>query len=159
MTRSADDDTSPGGRLGWFLLGAGFGAAVTALLDPETGRRRRHRLQDRAERLSREVADELLDRADYAAGAARGAAVETAKEAVPDTALQPEDPGTLRQRIRSEVIGHVDGSDDVVVAVHAEGRVSLMGTVANEDVERRLVEETRGVPGVTSVTSELTITG
>lgn len=143
-------------RLLWLLLGAAAGAATAALADPARGARRRRELRDRARARARDLAEGIRTRARYASGVAQGVVVETAREAVAPRGPAP-DPETLRQRIRSEVVGHVDGAEDIVVAVHSGGRVALKGAVSSADAERRLVEATRGVPGVEHVTSELTV--
>lgn len=144
-------------RLTWLLTGAGLGAAVTALVDPRPGPERRHELRDRAASLAREGAGTLRDRAGHAARSARGAAAEAVGSAVPDVLQRPSDPKTLRQRIRSEVIGQIPDADDVVVVVHEAGQITLKGTVGSPEVEQALVEATRRVPGARQVEARLTV--
>lgn len=144
-------------RLAWLISGVALGATVTALVDSRSGPQRRRELKERGGALARRGARELRQQAEYAAQAAVGAALETAKEVVPETLRSPEDPKTLRQRIRSEVIGQAANGDDVVVVVHDAGQVTLKGTVASSDIEQELVEATRRVPGVTQVVTQLTV--
>lgn len=144
-------------RLAWLVSGVALGATVTALVDSRSGPQRRRELRQRGGALVRKGAEELRQQAEYAAQAAVGTALETIKEAVPETLRSPEDPKTLRQRIRSEVIGQAEGGDDVVVVVHDEGHVTLKGTVASPDAEQALVEATRRVPGVNQVVAQLTV--
>lgn len=143
-------------RLLWIVLGAAAGVATAALADPAAGARRRKQVRDQVAARARDLAGDAARQARYAAGVAKGAAIETAKDVLVRQA-RPADPETLRQRIRSEVVGQVDGADDVVVAVHAGGRVTLKGAVSSEDTERRLVEATRALPGISEVTSELNL--
>lgn len=152
------DQTSWFTRLFWMLVGAGAGAATAALMDPQTGARRRNQLKDQTRARSRDLADEARKRADLAAGRAKGTVIESAKQAVPENVQSPDDPKTLRDRIRSEVIGHVDGGSDIIVAVHSEGRVTLKGTVPSNATEQEVCERVEQVPGVRKVESELTVT-
>lgn len=152
------DSTSWWTRLFWMAVGAGAGAATAALMDPQTGTRRRNELLDRTRSTGRDLADEARKRADYVAGQAKGAAIESAKKAVPEDLQAPDDPKTLRDRIRSEVIGQVDGGSDIVVTVHSGGEVTLKGTVPSNATESELCERVREVPGVQRVASELTVT-
>jgi gas vesicle protein len=144
-------------RLFWLVLGAVLGAAAAVLFDPASGKRRREQLKDHATATGRDLVEEARQRADYVAGQATGAVVETAKSAAPMDLDAPGDPETLRQKIRSEVIGHVDGAQGVVVAVQPEGRVTLKGEVPSPVTERELVAATANVSGVNEVTSELTV--
>lgn len=152
------DQTSWFTRLFWMLIGAGAGAATAALMDPQAGARRRNQLMDQTRSTGRDLADEARKRADSAAGQAKGRAVEAAKQAMPDGAQGPDDPMTLRDRIRSEVIGHVDGGADIIVTVHSEGQVTLKGTVPSDDTEAEVCDRVRDIPGVRRVDSELTVT-
>ena len=152
------DSTSWWTRLFWMMVGAGAGAATAALLDPQTGARRRNQLMDQTRSASRDLADEARKRADHAAGQAKGRAFETAKRALPEDLQSPDDPKTLRDRIRSEVIGQVDGGSDIIVTVHSGGEVTLKGTVPSNATESEVCERVRGVPGVQRVDSELTVT-
>jgi osmotically-inducible protein OsmY len=152
------DQTSWFTRLFWMLVGAGAGAAAAALMDPQTGAKRRNQLVDQTRARSRDIADEARKRADFVAGQAKGAVVESAKQAAPESIQAPDDPKTLRDRIRSEVIGHVGGGSDIVVTVHSEGQVTLKGTVPSNATEMEVCERVRKVPGVRQVDSELTVT-
>lgn len=152
------DTTSWFTRLFWLAVGAGAGAAAAALMDPQMGKRRRHELMQRGGAVGRDLTDEARKRADFAAGQAKGRAVETAKQAVPEDMQAPDDPKTLRDRIRSEVIGHVNGGSDIVVVVHSGGEVTLKGTVPSNDAESEVCDRVRQIPGVHKVDSELTVT-
>lgn len=155
---SGVDQTSWFTRLFWMLVGAGAGAATAALMDPETGARRRNQLKDQTRSATRDMADEARKRADFAAGRAKGTVIESAKSPVRDQVEAPDDPKTLRDKIRSEVIGHVNGGSDIIVAVQSEGRVTLKGTVPSNATETEICERVRRVPGVEEVESELSVT-
>lgn len=142
-------------RLFWIATGVGLGTAAAYFLDPDRGRRRRAELSQRATAQVNDLSDTVQNKADYAAGVAKGTAVEGAKRTFGDT--PPGDPETLRQKIRSEIVGHVDGAESVVIAVHDQGRVTLKGTVASSETERALLERTRRVPGVATVESNLAV--
>lgn len=139
-------------RLVWLVVGAGAGVAAAALLDPAGGARRRRQLREQARVRAGDLATEVRSRARHAAEAARDAALEPT-----DTSQSPVDPERLRQRIRRDALGRFDGTDEVVVTVQPEGRVTLKGPVASGDTERRLVEATRAVAGVAEVVSELEV--
>lgn len=145
------------GRLFWLLLGAGLGAGIAYLMDPDRGTARRSQLQDQFGSKASDLGKTAADKASYAAGAAKGAVVESAKDRFDDGTDADVDPHTLRSRVQSEVIGHVDGAFDVVVSVHDGGLVQLKGRVTNADAEAELIERTRAVKGVTGVKTELTV--
>lgn len=143
-------------RTFWMLIGAGIGAGIAYLMDPSMGRTRRTQMQQQLGAQARDVTDTARQKTKYAAGVAQGAAVETAKERFDSGRDDDVDPHTLRQRVQSEVIGHTDGALDVVVVVHDDNTVALKGRVSDPATERELIERTRQVRGVNSVTSELT---
>jgi osmotically-inducible protein OsmY len=86
---------------------------------------------------------------------ARGAAIETAKEAMPEDV--PTDPKLLQDRIKSSVFGHRDDVSDVVIKVDAPGSVALKGTVPDARSEQELLASVSEVDGVLDVRSELSI--
>ena len=140
-------------RLLWAAVGALAGVLVTYFTDPDRGRARRQYAADRVGSTGRQAADRATQKADYVAGEAKGAVVETAKSATPEDV--PADPKMLRQRIRSEVFGARDDVDEVVIRVDGPGQIALKGTVPTPDAERSLVAEVSRVEGVTDVQSEL----
>lgn len=140
-------------RLLWMGVGALAGALVTYFTDPDRGRARRQQAADSVGATGRQVTDRVTQKADYVAGEAKGAVVETAKSATPEDV--PADPKLLRQRIRSEVFGARDDVDEVVIRIDGPGQVALKGTVPTPSAERSLVAEVSRVEGVTDVQSEL----
>lgn len=142
-------------RLLWTAVGFTAGMVTAYLADPDQGRRRRHELQQRASSTGRDVASSAARRADYTAGEARGAVAETVRRVTPDDV--PDDLKTLEARIKSEVFGHRDDVDKVVLRADAPGKVAVKGTVPTPASERELLAEISRVEGVKDVTSELSI--
>jgi gas vesicle protein len=142
-------------RIAWLVVGAAAGAGAAYLADPDRGRARRSQLGDQLAATARDVGGEMAGQAEMAADRAKGAAIETAKDALPEDV--PEDPKLLEQRIRSHVLGGRDDVDDVVLRVDAPGTVALKGTVPTTASERTLIAEVAEVEGVIDVTSELSV--
>lgn len=152
---SASKRTTWPRRLLWLTIGALLGAGAAYLADPDRGKARRSQLSEQATARSRQVADDVANRAKDAARQAKGEAIEQAKDVLPD---QPEgDAALLQQRIRSEVLGKREDVADVVLRVDGPGTVALKGTVPAPETERSLLTEIARVEGVTEVSSELTV--
>ena len=152
---AASKRTSWPRRLVWLLAGGALGAAATYLADPDRGKARRAELSNQASSQARAVAKDASGRAKAAVQEAKGAAIEQAKDVLPD---QPEaDPHLLEQRIKSEVLGRHDDAGGVVLRIDGPGMVALKGTVATAATEYALLSEVAGVDGVAEVTSELTV--
>jgi gas vesicle protein len=152
---AAEKGTSWPRRLFWLLIGAGVGAGAAYLADPDRGKARRTQLSDQAAARAREVSEDVQKKAKVTADRARGEAIETVKEVLPEDV--PDDPNLLQQRIKSEVFGRRDDVQDVVLKVDAPGAVSLKGTVPNSDSERELLTQVAEVEGVIDVRSELSV--
>ncbi len=152
-------DTASGGhsRVLWAALGFAAGMGVAYLADPDRGRARRTELQQRISSTTNDVADTARQRADYTAGQAKGAVMETARKVTPQDV--PDDPKTLESRIKSQVLGRRDDVDKVVLRVDGPGAVAVKGTVPSPVTERELLAEISDVEGVVDVTSELVISG
>jgi gas vesicle protein len=144
-------------RITWLVVGAAAGAAAAYLADPDRGRARRSQLSDQLAATARDVGGDLAGQAEHAADVAKGAAIESAKDALPEDI--PEDPKLLEQRIRSHVLGGRDDVQEVILRVDAPGKVALKGTVPTSASERALVAEVAEVEGVIDVTSELSVRG
>jgi gas vesicle protein len=144
-------------RITWLVVGAAAGAAAAYLADPDRGRARRSQLSDQLAATARDVGGDLAGQAEHAADVAKGAAIESAKDALPEDV--PEDPKLLEQRIRSHVLGGRDDVQEVILRVDAPGKVALKGTVPTSASERALVAEVADVEGVIDVTSELSVRG
>lgn len=154
---AASKRTSWPRRLVWLLAGGALGAAAAYLADPDRGKARRAELSNQASSQARSLANDAGGRAKAAVQEAKGAAIEQAKDVLPD---RPEaDPHLLEQRIKSEVLGRHDDVDGVVLRIDGPGMVALKGTVATAATEYALLAEVASVGGVTEVTSELTVGG
>ncbi len=130
----------------WTAIGgAGLGAALMYLFDPDKGRRRRALLRDRGVHLARTTRDRLDVASRDLANRCQGLVARTKSLLVCD---QPSD-AILAERVRSN-IGHAlshPGSIDVAVQ---GGRVTLTGPVLAREVEELLAHASsvRGVAGV-----------
>jgi gas vesicle protein len=119
-------------------------------------------LRDDAEARATQAIDAAAKQADHLRGEveqslqqAKGAAIETAKDAMPDRPT--DDQNLLEARIKSEVFGHRDDVQDVVIKVDGPGQVALKGTVPTPHNERELLAAVAEVDGVTDVRSELSV--
>lgn len=144
-------------RLFWLAMGVAGGMAAAYLADPDRGRARRAEIGQQLGSTAREVADQATAQAKDAAERVKGQVIESAKEAAPEELLVPADAQTLSDRIKSEVFGHRDDVQDVVIKVDAPGQVALKGTVPSTDNERDLLAAVASVDGVLDVRSELTV--
>ena len=95
--------------------------------------------------------------ADHAAGQAKGVAAEAAGTVTPQDV--PGDVKTLEAKVKSEVFGHRDDVDKVVLRADGPGVIAVKGTVPTPVAERELLAEIADVEGVTDVHSELTVAG
>ncbi|HKJ56542.1 MAG TPA: BON domain-containing protein [Nitriliruptoraceae bacterium] len=140
-------------KLFWLLLGGAAGAALAYLQDPDRGKARRTQLSDQVTSQARAVADQASTQATQAANKAKGSAIEATKAILPDDV--PEDSEILVQRVKSQVLGHRDGTDNITVTATPGGEVTLTGTVDDLDTVDELVDEIGAVNGVTHVESHL----
>lgn len=100
-------------------------------------------------------ADELRGQVGHTVQQARGAVVESATDALPETPTA--DPRLLEDRIKSQVFGYRDDVQDVVLKVDGPGQVALKGTVPTPQNERELLAAIAEVDGVVDVRSELSV--
>ena len=142
-------------RLLWTAVGFAAGAAAAYLADPDRGRARRTELQQRVQGTGSDLASTAAKRADHAAGRARGVAAEAAGTVSSQDV--PGDVKTLEAKVKSEVFGHRDDVDRVVLRADAPGVIAVKGTVPTPVAERELLAEIADVEGVTDVHSELTV--
>jgi gas vesicle protein len=142
-------------RVWWVTVGIAAGMAIAYLADPDRGRSRRAQYKDQLTARVRNVANEAVGQVKTTADRAKGTVIETAKQAMTDEV--PADPMVLTQRIKSDVLGHRDDVEDVVIRVDAPGEVALKGTVPTPTSERELIDSVRDVKGVIEVRSELSV--
>ncbi|MTV24175.1 hypothetical protein FTX61_01875 [Nitriliruptoraceae bacterium ZYF776] len=158
LTGGQDDDgkaTTWPRRLFWLAIGAGIGAAAAYLADPDRGAARRDELTDQLGAGARELGHEATTAAQDAANRVQGAAVEAAKDALPEQA-EP-DPKLLEQRIKSHALGGRDDASAVVPRIDGPGIVALKGTVPSTLSEREVIAAVAEVDGVVDVRSELIV--
>jgi gas vesicle protein len=144
-------------RLFWLTVGVAGGMVAAYLADPDRGRSRRAEIGQQLGSTARDVAEQATNQARDAAQRVKGQVIESGKETLPDELKVPADAQTLRDRIQSEVFGHRDDVQDVVIKVDGPGQVALKGTVPATDNERELLAEVASVAGVLDVRSELSI--
>lgn len=128
--------------------GAGLGAGLMYVLDPERGRRRRAALRDHATHVIHVAPATLDKKARHLAHRARGLAAKAGaalrrREVVSDRLLE--------DRVRSQ-LGRVVSEPRDVEVLADEGHVTLRGVVRAREAERllRRVARVRGVRGVES---------
>lgn len=180
--RSGNKRTTFPRRVFWMLLGGAAAAVGTWLADPDKGEARRAQLADQAKTQARQLTDQAMtqgqqvaedvgdqarakarelgdqarSQAHQAANVTKGAVAEGVDDVTPDDV--PDDPVVLTDRIKSQVLGHRDDVQDVVLTVGDPGHVTLKGTIPTAEAEASLVEAVTGVNGVTDVDSDLSTT-
>ncbi|WP_447980050.1 CBS domain-containing protein [Candidatus Nitrospira bockiana] len=134
-----------------WLTGAGLGAGLMYLFDPDGGRRRRALLRDQAAKSRRMVRDSAQATARDAANRARGLMYSfrgfLAGESVPDS--------VLAERVRAKLGMLVRHPRAITVEVD-RGRVALSGPVLADELDHLLKIVAR-VPGVVRVDNQLDV--
>jgi osmotically-inducible protein OsmY len=134
---------------GKFIGGLLVGAAVMYLFDPDRGARRRALVRDQAARARHKVGDGLDATARDLSNRAKGTAAELRsrlrQEVVDDT--------ILHERVRS-AIGHAVSHPGAIEVSVSDGRVTLQGSVLEQDLDD-LLRAVRRVAGVSDVVNEL----
>jgi hypothetical protein len=118
------------------LAAAGLGAALTYILDPNSGRRRRARVRDRIARATR-VAREGMD-------------TTTARRRLSD---QEMGDARLEDRVRSR-LGRAASHPRAIEVAAFEGDVTLRGPILSAEVQD-VIALVRGIPGVQRVINGL----
>ncbi len=134
-----------------FVAGAGIGAGLMYLLDPQMGRTRRALLRDQALRLGHNVEDAACvvkrDLGNRAAGL-------LAEGRSWFSGTRPSD-AVLVQRARAKIGRCVSHPGSIEVTAH-DGRLTLSGPILADEVDC-LLGAVRWVPGVTGVESRLEV--
>jgi hypothetical protein len=126
------------------LLGAGIGAGLMFLLDPEAGNRRRALIRDKMTGLRNDASWALRRKVRHLGNKVFGAVVEWRIRIRGDRA----DDSTLEQRVRAQ-IGHAVSHPGALEVSARNGHVRISGPVLageQEQIGRRL-RGTRGVHG------------
>jgi osmotically-inducible protein OsmY len=142
-----------------FFLGAIVGAAAQYFFDPLGGGRRRSVATDKASKYAREAGQEVARKADYAAGAAKGAAAQAtkvAKVAAPggDGGSEELNDPALARKVESEIFRDADAPKGEV-DVNVENRVVYLRGQADPETAEKLVSDAQKVEGVERVESLL----
>lgn len=140
----------------WFLigsagLGAGLGAGLMYLLDPEGGGRRRALARDKAIHVLKKGGEAARKTSRDLGNRTRGLVAEAGSKL---RHVEP-DGEILRDRVRSK-IGHVVSHPHALEVTTQNGRVVLSGPVLAAEVNR-LLSTVRKTKGVTDVESHLEI--
>jgi hypothetical protein len=129
-------------------IGTALGALLAYFFDPQSGKRRRHMLVDRAGGFLRSGG-----RRAGRAGRAVGAEAYGVSQKVTHLKEEPKefDDATLADKVRTEIFRDADApKSDVVVNVQ-DGVVQLRGEVQQPELIEDLVAQTRKIQGVRDV--------
>lgn len=135
------------------LVGAGVGAGLMYLFDPNHGTTRRARLQDQYQRLARKTADATKTAQQDATGRRQGWARSASRWLSGNP--EPVSDDKLTQRVRA-AIGHVSTHPSSIDVSAQNGRVILRGPVLAEEAPL-VVDCAYGVRGVTVVENQMEI--
>jgi osmotically-inducible protein OsmY len=136
------------------VSGAGLGAGLMFILDPERGRRRRAAVRDRATstwkrsgKVVSKTSRDLTNRTRGVAEAAKSMLNNRGEKNVPDD--------VLASRVRSK-IGHIASHPSAIEVAVEDSRVKLSGPVLADEVER-LLNAVRSISGVRNVENWLDV--
>ncbi|MFP3940461.1 MAG: BON domain-containing protein [Thermoanaerobaculia bacterium] len=133
------------------LLSLAAGAGLMYLLDPESGRRRRALVRDKARRGTNETGRRLRARTTDVGNRARGVVLER----VHRFRRERPDDGVLVQRVRSQLGHHTSHAHAIHVEV-GDGRAILSGPALAAEVEE-LVAAVGKVRGIEAVENRLEV--
>lgn len=126
--------------------GAALGAVTMYFFDPNRGRTRRARLQEKAASAARRSGHEVAGRTADLLNRARGVA---AKAGASIACCEELDDDVLAARVQSHM-GHVTRHVHDIQAEVKDGAVTLQGTLP-DDEKQRLIAEVCRIPGVRKV--------
>jgi osmotically-inducible protein OsmY len=134
------------------LLLAGACVAAAYLLDPDRGKSRRARLQQRVGGVLRRGSDRASRKAQFLTGKAQGLKERATGSGKGEA---PPNDQTLAMKVQSEVLGGSNYPKEKINVTVEEGIVTLRGEVDNPDQAASLEQEIRKVSGVLDVRSFL----
>lgn len=134
------------------IAGAGLGAALTFVLDPDRGRRRRALLADKAGRAARVTRDGLGVTARDLSNRARGFAAVMRRRQPSSRAVQDS---TLVERVRAK-LGRVSSHPRAIDVAAHDGAITLRGPILAHEVDD-MVALAGSVPGVRRVINALEV--
>lgn len=138
-------------QLHGFVGGLALGAGLMYLLDPASGRRRRHLIRDRALHGGRDLTETVDTTAARIRNKARGLVAETRAR----FSVQDVEDSVLESRVRSSM-GHVLSNAGAIAVQANGGVVTVSGPVLAAEVDR-LLSCISAVPGVHEVRSQLRV--
>jgi BON domain len=130
------------------LLGAGIGAALVYMIDPNNGRRRRALARDQMVRMSRKTRDAADSTFRDLANRTRGI-VATSRRSEPAAV----DDATLVERVRAK-LGRVSSHPRAIEVDARDGVVTLRGPILAREADQ-VVGTIESVRGVTNVSDQL----
>lgn len=136
-----------------FAVAAAVGAAIMYLFDPQSGRRRRAELRDKAEASRHDMQDLAEKQAKRITDRMQGIAAKV--RSATGLGKHAADDDTIAERVRAEMgrlVGHPGAIDVAVVG----GRVWLSGHILSSEHEA-LLAAVRGVAGVQDIDDRLTV--
>jgi osmotically-inducible protein OsmY len=128
------------------VSGAALGAAVMYLWDPNRGKARRARLQERAVSTARRAGEQLAGRGEDLFNRARGVAARAGSAVWRYGEVDDE---VVEARVRSH-LGHLTPHAHAISTDVKDGIVTLEGTLPDEE-KYRVLEQVRGLAGVKDV--------
>ncbi len=138
-------------KLGGFVGGVALGAGVMFLLDPTSGRRRRHLIRDKVFRGGREVTEAADSTAARIRNKARGLVAGTRSR----FSSQDVEDSVLESRVRSHM-GHVVSNAGAIAIQANGGVVTVSGPVLAAEIDK-VLSCISSVPGVHEVRSQLRV--
>ncbi len=131
------------------ILTASIGAGAMYLFDPQLGRTRRAKLQQKLGGVSRRASREAGRKAEYARGQAEGL------RHVGSSGSMPENDATLTAKVESEVLSRWNYPKGRINVNSVDGVVELRGVCETADQIDELEQEVRKLTGVLDVRNYL----
>ena len=127
------------------ILTASIGAGAMYLFDPQLGRTRRAKLQQRLGGASRRASREAARKAEYARGQVEGL------RHMGSSGSSPENDATLTAKVESEILSRRDYPKGRINVNSVDGVVELRGVCETADQIDELEQEVRKLTGVLDV--------
>jgi len=138
-----------GASAGFWIAGVGLGAGCMYLMDPDRGRARRARLQDKATSACREVRTSVEKAQADLANRAHGLLAEAKSE----LQYEPVEEDQLIARVRAK-LGRLVSHPHAIEVIASDGAITLSGAVLEREAQH-LVSEVGSIHGVSSVCDDL----